>query len=733
MRNWLNLFESSSVPDALLRAAAGDWPETLSGMEIFYMVVFIEALAIEEPATVIKNFEIYLEEEEGNENWSHLKNDSLVAHLQTVELGSFEACEHGCADPEVAKHYATLNTQAPPILIVNGSLQDGNHRVEAARQRGETHIRAYLVGTNPAQIGEGAGAAEDEGIAMKLRGSFDAPASKLDYDGATFDTYDLFLGDRRAGEITIQKGRKFATVRNVILNWSGEGMGKVIYRKLRSLYPKHVLRSSYSVNQHPNGHESQGLSQDAQNMWNSLVKRGEAIKTTDDDGRFYYVMNEGVGADPIDAAIKIVAKRHYGFSGNCGAFARALHRALGGGDFYAADSGDHYEYVDHIFLVYNRKAYDGGGRQRMKTLRSDYGPDVFEIDAEDTNRLVDSDGSFGGFNEARCEEDLKKALLHFGFKAKLTEMGRVVKGVNTTCDVGEDEIIRQAAKFGNKVDANGVPVHKLFEGKQHGGTFRVFHGTRERFKGFNDRFLGSSHGTAPINMTGFNFSDSLELARTFGEIVITADVTITNPLVINARGARYGTFKHRLNEFLDEKLSPEHDGVIIRNYRDCGAIGEHSVVSTHYVPRKVSQIKVTNVEGKTAGEREGAGSSLAESFHNAFNNDGRYVEIFRNPTKAEFTKLLVNGGARGFLDGETLYCWDGYLATHEDVDSNLTMWGQRCEWFSPTEMTLYWNWDMLETEPDDYPEDLDDFEDVKNWVNSLPCIVALGGFTVHKG
>jgi len=39
----------------------------------------------------------------------------------------------------------------------------------------------------------------------------------------------------------------------------------------------------------------------------------------------------------------------------------------------------------------------------------------------------------------------------------LSEDGRIVKGVNTTVDVGPDEIKRQAAKFGNTVDRDGRP------------------------------------------------------------------------------------------------------------------------------------------------------------------------------------------------------------------------------------------------------------------------------------
>lgn len=40
---------------------------------------------------------------------------------------------------------------------------------------------------------------------------------------------------------------------------------------------------------------------------------------------------------------------------------------------------------------------------------------------------------------------------------ELFEDGRIVKGVNTTVDVGPDEIKHQAAKFGNTVDRDGRP------------------------------------------------------------------------------------------------------------------------------------------------------------------------------------------------------------------------------------------------------------------------------------
>jgi hypothetical protein len=44
-----------------------------------------------------------------------------------------------------------------------------------------------------------------------------------------------------------------------------------------------------------------------------------------------------------------------------------------------------------------------------------------------------------------------------GGNEPLSEDGRIVDGVNTTVDVATDETRTQAAKFGNAVDAGGIP------------------------------------------------------------------------------------------------------------------------------------------------------------------------------------------------------------------------------------------------------------------------------------
>jgi len=57
----------------------------------------------------------------------------------------------------------------------------------------------------------------------------------------------------------------------------------------------------------------------------------------------------------------------------------------------------------------------------------------------------------------------------------LNEDGRIVKGVNTTVDVGPNEIKTQAAKFGNTVDKDGVPptLSKRVKGKSTNVLFNL--------------------------------------------------------------------------------------------------------------------------------------------------------------------------------------------------------------------------------------------------------------------
>ena len=74
--------------------------------------------------------------------------------------------------------------------------------------------------------------------------------------------------------------------------------------------------------------------------------------------------------------------------------------------------------------------------------------------------------------------------------------GRIVKGVNTTADVGTDEIKKQAAKFGNSVDKDGRPptLSKKVKGKSTNVLFN----------------LGLAEGNRQSNLTDFvNFCKAI--------------------------------------------------------------------------------------------------------------------------------------------------------------------------------------------------------------------------------
>ena len=48
-------------------------------------------------------------------------------------------------DPKVVKKYADKNTPFPAVVLdMDNRLRDGNHRVAAAKMRGDKTIRAYV-------------------------------------------------------------------------------------------------------------------------------------------------------------------------------------------------------------------------------------------------------------------------------------------------------------------------------------------------------------------------------------------------------------------------------------------------------------------------------------------------------------------------------------------------------------------------------------------------------------
>jgi ParB-like chromosome segregation protein Spo0J len=59
------------------------------------------------------------------------------------DLGKLEAGDD--YDPSLAERYAKMKAPFPPIVLnIEGEIRDGNHRVAAAKIRGDKTIRAYV-------------------------------------------------------------------------------------------------------------------------------------------------------------------------------------------------------------------------------------------------------------------------------------------------------------------------------------------------------------------------------------------------------------------------------------------------------------------------------------------------------------------------------------------------------------------------------------------------------------
>ena len=78
-----------------------------------------------------------------------------------------------------------------------------------------------------------------------------------------------------------------------------------------------------------------------------------------------------------------------------------------------------------------------------------------------------SDGKYSvidGNHRAATAQQLGKTIKGYFPVKKVNEtagVGRIVKGVNTTVDVGPNEIINQVKKYGNSVDRDGKPKLNL--------------------------------------------------------------------------------------------------------------------------------------------------------------------------------------------------------------------------------------------------------------------------------
>lgn len=135
---------------------------------------------------------------------------------------------------------------------------------------------------------------------------------------------------------------------------------------------------------------------------------------------------------------------------------------------------------------------------------------------------------------------------------------------------------------------------------------KAFHGTDADFTNFESKFLGSANGKAPINRTGFSFTNNEDVAKSFGKNVKQVELDIKKPYVIDAKGKDYGQFKDILNEKLDKIDKTKYDGIIIKNYHDAGQYSKETILGDHYIPFSEKQIKsqLTDIWKKAHGKQE---------------------------------------------------------------------------------------------------------------------------------
>lgn len=113
--------------------------------------------------------------------------------------------------------------------------------------------------------------------------------------------------------------------------------------------------------------------------------------------------------------------------------------------------------------------------QSMDTAKTDK-PIIISMDdyvIDGHHRWLGAVNTGSKINVVRVDLPVKKLLrlalafpkTYFKDVHESAGVGKIVPGVNTTVDVGPNEITKQAAKFGNKVSTDGVPKKKLGESR----------------------------------------------------------------------------------------------------------------------------------------------------------------------------------------------------------------------------------------------------------------------------
>ena len=162
----------------------------------------------------------------------------------------------------------------------------------------------------------------------------------------------------------------------------------------------------------------------------------------------------------------------------------------------------------------------------------------------------------------------------------ITEDGRIVKGVNTTADVDTNEIPRQAAKFGNKVDKDGKPptLSKKVKGKSTNVLFNL--GLAERFTPMEIALMEGGHSIEVYRREQLPQIKNKQLAKLKHKI---ETVALTDIMPVQ-------------EERIIENFKRQVDKIVAGEYKPIIVDKNYKIVNGHHRYTALQMLKYENVQ-----------------------------------------------------------------------------------------------------------------------------------------
>ena len=162
----------------------------------------------------------------------------------------------------------------------------------------------------------------------------------------------------------------------------------------------------------------------------------------------------------------------------------------------------------------------------------------------------------------------------------ITEDGRIVKGVNTTADVDTNEIPRQAAKFGNKVDKDGKPptLSKKVKGKSTNVLFNL--GLAERFTPMEIALMEGGHSIEVYRRNQLPQIKNKQLSKikhTVETVKLTDIIPVQEERIVE-------NFKRQVDKIVAGEYKPI---IVDKNYK---------IVNGHHRYTALQMLKYENVQ-----------------------------------------------------------------------------------------------------------------------------------------